>query len=197
MYDKFKIHTRTLFLILLCISSLSFLCLPVYSHSGRTDGSGGHTKHSTGEYHYHHGYPAHDHYDVDGDGSIDCPYNFLFAKKRINSSRKQNSETIFSEISSYISSFIQFFSNSSLITQIHIVYSLVGSLVFIALFTIDELLPIQISRQKHTKISTFLLWTSFPLSLMLLMLLATLIQITQIFIFILSSIKKKSHRKKH
>ena len=32
--------------------------------------------HSTGEYHYHHGYSAHDHYDMDGDGNVDCPYDF-------------------------------------------------------------------------------------------------------------------------
>lgn len=47
-----------------------------YAHPGRTDGNGGHTDRSTGEYHYHHGYPAHQHYDIDGDGTIDCPYLF-------------------------------------------------------------------------------------------------------------------------
>lgn len=45
-------------------------------HSGRTDGNGGHFNHSTGEYHYHHGYSAHDHYDMNGDGIVDCPYYF-------------------------------------------------------------------------------------------------------------------------
>ena len=45
-------------------------------HQGRTDSNGGHYDHSTGEYHYHHGYPAHDHYDMNGDGIVDCPYNF-------------------------------------------------------------------------------------------------------------------------
>lgn len=48
----------------------------VNAHPGRTDGSGGHTNHSTGEYHYHHGHAAHDHYDMDGDGVLDCPYDF-------------------------------------------------------------------------------------------------------------------------
>lgn len=33
----------------------------VYAHSGRTDSSGGHYDRSTGEYHYHHGHPAHQH----------------------------------------------------------------------------------------------------------------------------------------
>ena len=31
------------------------------AHPGSTDGQGGHTDHSTGEYHFHHGYPAHQH----------------------------------------------------------------------------------------------------------------------------------------
>lgn len=52
------------------------MLLGVNAHPGKTDGSGGHTDHNTGEYHYHHGYPEHDHYDMDGDGSIDCPYDF-------------------------------------------------------------------------------------------------------------------------
>lgn len=51
---------------------LFFLCWPFlcHAHSGRTDANGGHTDHSTGTYHYHHGYPAHQHL-----GSY-CPYNF-------------------------------------------------------------------------------------------------------------------------
>lgn len=55
---------------------LLILSAPASAHSGRTDGAGGHTNHSTGEYHYHHGKPAHDHYDMDGDGDVDCPYDF-------------------------------------------------------------------------------------------------------------------------
>lgn len=58
---------------------LAFLLLlspTVLAHSGRTDANGGHYDRSTGEYHYHHGYPAHQHYDMDGDGVVDCPYNF-------------------------------------------------------------------------------------------------------------------------
>lgn len=62
--------------ILIAVLLLSSLVIIVSAHPGRTDGSGGHTDHDTGEYHYHHGYPAHDHYDMDGDGDLDCPYNF-------------------------------------------------------------------------------------------------------------------------
>lgn len=58
------------------IPFLMCLLVPASAHPGRTDGSGGHTNRSTGEYHYHHGYPAHDHYDMDGDGELDCPYDF-------------------------------------------------------------------------------------------------------------------------
>ncbi len=67
-----KKHFVLLFIILLC---LAIPCV-AFAHPGRTDGDGGHTDHSTGEYHYHHGYPAHQHYDMDGDGRKDCPYEF-------------------------------------------------------------------------------------------------------------------------
>lgn len=56
--------------------ALYFLITPVLAHPGRTDSNGGHYDRSTGEYHYHHGYSAHQHYDMDGDGIPDCPYNF-------------------------------------------------------------------------------------------------------------------------
>lgn len=62
-----------LLLVLAFCLSLSFV---VYAHPGGTDSNGGHTNHSTGEYHYHHGYPPHQHYDIDGDGVFDCPMSF-------------------------------------------------------------------------------------------------------------------------
>lgn len=47
------------------IVGLALCCcaLPIISplHSGKTDGDGGHYDHGAGEYHYHHGYPAHQH----------------------------------------------------------------------------------------------------------------------------------------
>ena len=60
--------------ILSILAMTGQIVITSYAHSGRTDGSGGHYNHSTGKYHYHHGYPAHDHYDIDGDGKADCPY---------------------------------------------------------------------------------------------------------------------------
>lgn len=54
-------------LVIVLLISVPF---PVFAHSGGTDEYGGHYVDGTNEYHYHHGYPAHDH--VDGK----CPYDF-------------------------------------------------------------------------------------------------------------------------
>lgn len=55
-------------LVLLMVAVL--MISPAFAHPGGTDGKGGHWNHSTGEYHYHHGYSAHDHEDGV------CPYEF-------------------------------------------------------------------------------------------------------------------------
>lgn len=66
------------YLAFLCVLALLFFSSStVMAHPGRTDFSGGHTDHSTGEYHYHHGFSAHQHEDIDGDGILDCPYEFV------------------------------------------------------------------------------------------------------------------------
>lgn len=57
-----------------------FPLLTVSAHPGRTDTQGGHTDTDTGDYHYHHGWPAHYHYDMNDDGIIDCPYEFIDAE---------------------------------------------------------------------------------------------------------------------
>ena len=85
---------RRLALILLVV--LVFFSIPAYAHSGRTDSNGGHTDHSTGEYHYHHGYGEHQHYDIDGDGKLDCPLSNLKIEKepsRDNSSNSSQNST--------------------------------------------------------------------------------------------------------
>ena len=56
--------------VTLCIGSAS-------AHPGRTDANGGHHVTATGEYHYHHGYPAHQH-----PGGV-CPYAETKEEKRI------------------------------------------------------------------------------------------------------------------
>jgi hypothetical protein len=69
-----------IFLLLLIL-----LCIPAAAHSGGTDENGGHIDHSTGEYHYHHGYPAHQH-----DGGV-CPYNFVDKSGSTSGSGSKNS----------------------------------------------------------------------------------------------------------
>lgn len=78
------------------LALLLVVSITVYAHPGRTDGSGGHTNHSTGEYHYHHGYSEHQHYDMDGDGIADCPYDFKdnTAKVDKDSSSKNNTAKV-------------------------------------------------------------------------------------------------------
>ena len=58
------------------------------AHSGGTDSEGGHYDDETGEYHYHHGWPAHSHEDTDGDDEPDCPYDFVDATVPHSSTEK-------------------------------------------------------------------------------------------------------------
>lgn len=54
-----KYIPKSIFIIILLF--LFSANLTVYAHKGGTDSAGGHYNSSTGEYHYHHGYPAHQH----------------------------------------------------------------------------------------------------------------------------------------
>lgn len=62
---------KHILLIVFCIVVLFTFPLVAYAHPGGTDEDGGHFDKSTGEYHYHHGEPAHQHqggeceYEVD------------------------------------------------------------------------------------------------------------------------------------
>ena len=58
--------------VVLFVAALAFaLSTTVFAHPGRTDSSGGHYDRETGEYHYHHGFEAHQH--VNGE----CPFDFV------------------------------------------------------------------------------------------------------------------------
>ena len=57
-----------LILLLLLVVFIPILSFPSFAHSGGTDSKGGHYDRDTGDYHYHHGHPAHDH-----PGGV-CPY---------------------------------------------------------------------------------------------------------------------------
>lgn len=61
---------KRIFSLLLSAALLLLFPASVFAHAGKTDANGGHFDLSTGEYHYHHGFPAHQH--TDGY----CPYNF-------------------------------------------------------------------------------------------------------------------------
>lgn len=63
---------KRIFVIILSLVTAIGLSVLCFAHSGRTDSNGGHYNRSTGEYHYHHGYPAHQH--VNGV----CPYTSLY-----------------------------------------------------------------------------------------------------------------------
>ena len=62
------------------------ICVSSAAHAGRTDSNGGHRDSSTGEYHYHHGYPAHQH-----ENGI-CPYDYD-DKTGVNSGSSSHSES--------------------------------------------------------------------------------------------------------
>lgn len=62
--------TNKLLSLILCAVAIFSIPIIVFAHPGRTDEYGGHYNWKTGEYHYHHGYPAHQH--IDGY----CPYDY-------------------------------------------------------------------------------------------------------------------------
>lgn len=89
---------KFIIMIIFCVFGLTTSAL---AHSGNTDVHGGHYDHSTGEYHYHHGYYAHSHYDIDGDGTLDCPITYKSNtstnqdKSNTSTNQEENKKTIF------------------------------------------------------------------------------------------------------
>ena len=81
-------------IILALIIVLGMVTITVSGHQGRTDSDGGHYDRTTGKYHWHHGASAHQHYDMDGDGDLDCPYDFKeTANYEENSKSNDNTTT--------------------------------------------------------------------------------------------------------
>ena len=76
---------KTTALCLFVFLTVIALALPVQAHSGRTDSSGGHYDSNTGKYHYHHGYPAHQH-----TGGV-CPYESKDKTSHFSGSSSGNS----------------------------------------------------------------------------------------------------------
>ena len=73
MKIRFLAFMLCLFLILCAL-----ITIPTFAHSGGTDSKGGHYDNSTGKYHYHHGYSAHQHKDGV------CPYEKKNSPKKAN-----------------------------------------------------------------------------------------------------------------
>lgn len=68
LYFIFKRIKLLCILFIIILFTVTFIIID--AHSGGTDSKGGHRDSSTGTYHYHHGYPAHQHTD-----GI-CPYDY-------------------------------------------------------------------------------------------------------------------------
>lgn len=61
---------KIIFICVILLTVFIVFAIQATAHPGGTDENGGHYDHSTGDYHYHHGYPAH--YHTNGT----CPYDF-------------------------------------------------------------------------------------------------------------------------
>lgn len=115
---------KSFFVAMLFVLILS-CCSVVYAHPGRTDSSGGHYNRSTGEYHYHHGYPAHQH-----ENGV-CPYDSKSKTSPNAGTRKPNSSrmtvekstiSFLSENTSAESFFACIFSSLLLLLPLFILY---------------------------------------------------------------------------
>lgn len=82
--------------LVLMVLFLFAILLPITAsaHKGKTDAYGGHYDSSTGEYHYHHGFEAHQHYDINGDGIPDCPYDYEDRTNHTSGTSSSTSRTV-------------------------------------------------------------------------------------------------------
>lgn len=91
MFEKFhRFHLSQCLLCFLTVCLILSFFSPASAHPGGTDEYGGHYNRSTGTYHFHHGYPAHQH-----TGGV-CPYDFddQTGEQSGSSSSSAPSETI-------------------------------------------------------------------------------------------------------
>lgn len=75
MKKRIKISLILISIVVILLGSYSI----AFAHPGKTDSAGGHYDRSSGEYHYHHGYPTHHH----DNGT--CPYDFKNNEKNTES----------------------------------------------------------------------------------------------------------------
>ena len=149
----------SLFFLTILILAIVFSPSSVFAHSGRTDSQGGHYNHSTGEYHFHHGYPAHQH--TDGN----CPYEFddktnhssgSSISSSYHPSTSKPSSTLKTTTSPQSSpSVLSTTQNSEQNTDLHSsllfsVFSLIASLSFMAQFIFNPTLENVLKRAEST-----------------------------------------------
>jgi hypothetical protein len=101
------------------------LTITISAHSGKTDANGGHYNTSTGEYHYLHGYSAHQHDDIDGDGIVDCPFDF---DDKTDHNNSYNNDTVSDNIQNTVQSDEMTFGDI-----IFIVFKIIGISILILL----------------------------------------------------------------
>ena len=155
--------------VLLCVMLFP---ITVTAHSGKTDSSGGHRDSSTGEYHYHHGYSAHKHYDMDGDGIIDCPYDFDDKTNHSSSSSGNNNQSSSSSSNRGSVSFwdvvgkIFLMIPLSLIT-LYLLYMVVGILFAIIEAILESAFKIYVEKQKMEKIKNITFQVTFVIAVLI------------------------------
>lgn len=80
-----KVEVLKRFFALVCVGIIAFsLAVIGFAHPGKTDEDGGHYNHDTGDYHYHHGYSAHQH------PNGECPYNYDYKYNNTHTSSQHN-----------------------------------------------------------------------------------------------------------
>lgn len=129
-----------IFVIVLLIS----VSLPVFAHSGGTDKKDGHYVDGTNEYHYHHGWPAHDH-----DGG-ECPYDFV---DNVDHDRDESSESSSSTARDIHGCFS---SKLSRLTWWQILLAIVLNAIWIVPFFICVILP-YLTKENLLNVTRFIL----------------------------------------
>lgn len=79
---------KTFSAVIISLLIFSLSVSSAYAHGGSLDETGGHYDSSTGEYHYHHGYPAHQHENGQ------CPYDFDDQTNRDYTPSVQNTPSV-------------------------------------------------------------------------------------------------------
>lgn len=159
-------------LINVCVIILCIMLFPITAtaHSGKTDSSGGHRDSETGEYHYHHGYSAHKHYDIDGDGVIDCPYDFDDKTDHSSSSNgniNHNDRTHKSEISFWdVMESIFLLIPLSLMT-LYLLHLVIGILFIILGAILENAFKKYIEEEKMKKIQNISLKVAFAIAVLI------------------------------